>query len=111
MIATNRGSNSVSIFELTGADPLKAGAWKETIVPVCRNPEGLDVSPDDAQVWVGCRGSNEIAIVDLLQKKMAEAFPSGTQSVARVKFSIGGKYLLASDPTRGNLAILDAAIH
>jgi DNA-binding beta-propeller fold protein YncE len=111
MISTNRGSGSVSVFQLTGADPLMVGAWKETIVPVCRGPEGLDMSPDGTQVWVGCRGSNEIAIVDLAQKKMIDSFPIGTQSVARVKFAAGGKYLLATDPMRGNLLFIDAASH
>jgi DNA-binding beta-propeller fold protein YncE len=111
MVATNRGSNTISIFELTSADPLEAGAWKVTLVPVGRAPEGLDISPDGTQVWVGCRGSNEIAIVDLAQKKMVDSFPTGTQSVARVKFASSGRLLLAADPMRGELVFIDAASH
>ena len=109
IVATNRGSASVSIYQLTGGDPLVAGAWQHTVVPVCRAPEGLDMSPDGTQAWVGCRGSNEIGIVDLAQKKMVSSFPIDTQSVARVKFANGGKYLLAADPMRGNLVFVDVA--
>ena len=47
LVATNRGSDSVSIFELTASDPLFPGAWKETIV------------------------------VDLTQKKMTASFDLG----------------------------------
>jgi DNA-binding beta-propeller fold protein YncE len=111
MIATNRGSNTISIFQLTGVDPLVAGAWKEHFVPVCRNPEGLDVSPDQTQVWVGCRGSNEVAIVDLAQKKAIDTFPVQTESVTRVKFAFQGKYLLGTDSMEGNLAVIDVATH
>jgi hypothetical protein len=28
------------------------GAWKETIVPVCEGPEGIDISPDGREAWV-----------------------------------------------------------
>jgi len=111
MVATNRGSDTISIFQLTKSDPLVAGAWKETIVPVGRGPEGLDISPDGTQVWVGCRSGNEIAIVDLSQKKLVGSFPTHTQSVARVKFAAGGKYLLATDPQHGDLVFIDVASH
>ncbi len=67
MVAVNRGSGTVSIFPLTGADPLFAAAWKETIVPVSKAPEGVDMNAEGTQAWVGCAG--EIAIVDLSQKK------------------------------------------
>jgi DNA-binding beta-propeller fold protein YncE len=111
MVATNRGSGSISVFQLTGPDPVFPGAWKETIISVCHGPEALDINPSESEVWVGCRSSNEIAIVDLAQKQMAASFPIDTQSVARVKFASGGKYLLAADPMRGNLVFIDAAAH
>jgi DNA-binding beta-propeller fold protein YncE len=111
MVATNRGSASLSIFQLTRVDLLFAGAWKHTVVPVCRAPEGLDITPDGTQVWVGCRASNEIAILDLTRKQMVDSFPTGTQSVARLKFAFGGKYLLATDPMRGTLVFIDVAHH
>jgi DNA-binding beta-propeller fold protein YncE len=60
---------------------------------------------------VGCRGSNEIGIVDLAQKKVTASFATHTRSVARVKFAFGGKYLLATDPGNGEFVIFDAASH
>lgn len=111
MVATNRGSNTLSVFELTGKDPLAAGAWKVTLVPVGQRPEGVDISPDGTQAWVGCRAGNEITIVDLAQKKSVDSFPTLTQSVARVRFAAGGRLLLAADPMRGELVFIDAASH
>jgi hypothetical protein len=31
------------------------------------DPEGIDVSPDGTEVWVGCRGSSEIEVVRRMQ--------------------------------------------
>lgn len=73
LVTANRGSGSLSVFDLTGGDPLFAGAWKETIVPVCEGPEGIDISPYGREAWVGCHGENGIAIVDLAQKGRREA--------------------------------------
>jgi DNA-binding beta-propeller fold protein YncE len=109
LVTANRGSGSVSVFDLTGADPLFPSAWKETIIPVCEGPEGIDISPDGREAWVGCHGENGIAIVDLAQKKVTGSVATHTRSLARVKFTSGGRYLLATDPGNGELAIFDAA--
>jgi DNA-binding beta-propeller fold protein YncE len=111
IVATNRGSNTVSVFELVGADPLFPGAWKHTIVPVCNGPEGIDLSPDGTQIWVGCRKSNEVGIVSLAEKKMVGTFPTNTQALARVKFTFDGKHLLTTDLHGGELIFWDVATH
>lgn len=108
IVATNRGSASVSIFQLSGGDPLAAASWKHTIVPVCGQPEGLDLSPDATQVWVGCR-AKEISIIDLAQSKVADRFSTGNVGLARVKFVLNGKYLLGTDGWQGNVILIDAA--
>jgi DNA-binding beta-propeller fold protein YncE len=107
MVATNRGSNTLSIFELTGKDPLAAGAWKVTLGPVGQRPEGVDISPDGTQAWVGCRGGNEITIVDLAQKKSVDSFPTLTQSVARVRFAAGGRHALIGVTNADDVAEVD----
>ena len=73
-VSTNRGSDSVTVFELKGTDPLFPGAWKGTMVPACQGPEGLDISPDGSEAWVGCRGAKGGTIVNPAQKKVAGSF-------------------------------------
>jgi DNA-binding beta-propeller fold protein YncE len=112
VVATNRGSGNISIFQLMGANPLFPGAWKETIVAVGSGPEGLDISPDGKQVWVGLRGGvGGVAIVDLANKNTIDSFSTNSKGVARVKFAYNGKYFLATDPQNGNLIIFDASSH
>lgn len=112
IIATNRGSNSISIYERRGEDPLKAGSWKHTILPVGENPEGLDLSPDGKQVWVGLRHNGEIAVVDITGKKVVDTFDvTEAVGIARVKFSLDGKYLIVADSRGGNVVFIDPETH
>ncbi|SHN42426.1 YncE family protein [Chitinophaga sp. CF418] len=129
LVSTNRGSGTISIFYLhkqrwgnnnnkadneeEKPDPLAAGSWQETIVPVGRNPEGIAVSPDDKQVWVGLKNGEGVAIVDLAQQKKVDSFlVDGAKQLSRLKFSLDGKYVLGTDNwPDGNLVIIDAASH
>lgn len=107
IFTANRGSNTVTAFELSG-DPLAANGWRTTVIPVCRSPQGLDVSPDGSVLWVGCRGSNEMAIIDVAGKAVVETFATGTVALARVRFTLDGERVLAADLDGGELSIWDA---
>jgi DNA-binding beta-propeller fold protein YncE len=111
MVTTNRGSDTLSLFELTDTDPIAPYAWKETIIPVCRGPEGIDLSPDGKQVWIGCRTANEVGIVDIAQKKLIDTFPTHTKALARVRFLPDGKRILVTDLHGGEAIFFDAATH
>ncbi len=107
IFTANRGSNTVTMLELAGA-PRAYNAWRSTIIPVCRSPQGLDLSPDGKELWVGCRGSNEMAIISSTEKKVTGMFPTRTGQLARVRFTPDGKRVLAADLGRGELSIWDA---
>jgi len=109
IIATNRGSGTVSIFELIDENPLKGGAWKETIVSVGKAPEGLDINPGETKVYVGCAG--KISTIDLEQKKVTGSISTGENRVARIKFTLDGKYLLGTAGREGILMFIDVATH
>lgn len=111
IICTNRGSGTISIFNLKGENPLFAGAWKEIIIPVGKAPEGLALNPDETQVWVGLRGGDGIVMVDLKSQEVIKTFSINGQGVARVKFTLDGKYLLATDPQKGEVLFIDATSH
>jgi DNA-binding beta-propeller fold protein YncE len=109
IFASNRGSHTVTMLELNSSSPLKTGSWRESVIPVCRGPEGIDISPDGNQVWVGCRMSNEVGIISVSERRMIATFPTGTKALARVKFTLDGQRLLATDLTGGELSVWDVA--
>ena len=111
IFASNRGSDTVSVLQLMSGSPLAAGSWRETVIPVCKAPEGLDLSPDGQQLWAGCRGSNEIGVISTAENKMMETFPTHTLALARVKFTRDGHRVLCTDLRGGELVVVDVATH
>jgi YVTN family beta-propeller protein len=79
-----------------------------TQIQVGKQPEGIDVSPDGREVWVGQNGDGSISIIDTATNKVKETIKVGEVPI-RVKFTPDGKRVLVSDPKAGELVILDAA--
>jgi YVTN family beta-propeller protein len=77
-------------------------------IQVGKQPEGIDVSPDGREVWVGQNGDGYISIIDTSTNKVKETIKVGEVPI-RVKFTPDGKRVLVSDPKAGELIVLDAA--
>ena len=70
-----------------------------------QGPEGIDITPDGTQVWVGCRGA--ISIIDAASDQVVGTIETGTGGINRIKFTPDGKRALATH--MGPLIILDVA--
>ncbi|MCA1634466.1 MAG: YncE family protein [Acidobacteria bacterium] len=77
-------------------------------IEVGKQPEGIDISPDGRELWVGQNGDGQISIIDTATNKVKESIKVGEVPI-RVKFTPDGKRVLVSDPKAGELIILDAA--
>jgi YVTN family beta-propeller protein len=75
------------------------------IIPVAQGPEGIDITPDGTQVWVGCRGA--ISIIDVASNQVVGTIDTGTGGINRIKFTTDGKRALATH--MGPLIVLDVA--
>lgn len=98
----NIRSNTVTAFDLT-APPMKVAQ-----IPVGNQPEGIDLSPDGKELWVGQNADGKIAIIDTATNKVKESIPVGGVPI-RVKFTPDGKRVLVSNPETGELIVFDAA--
>jgi YVTN family beta-propeller protein len=102
----NIGSNSVTVFDLRGAP--KTIMLKQ--IPVVKGPEGIDLSPDGAELWVASRAENGgISVIDPARNTVIQTIPTTTKVANRVKFTRDGKFVLVSDPSANLLIIYDAA--
>jgi YVTN family beta-propeller protein len=79
------------------------------VVPVGKGPEGIDVSPDGAQIWTAHSRDGGVSIIDIATKKVIQTLQVGTKRSNRLKFTPGGKLVLISDLDGGELVVLDAA--
>jgi YVTN family beta-propeller protein len=99
----NIGSDTVSAIEL-GKNP---GASRITHVAVGKGPEGIDLSPDDRELWVAHRGDGGLSIIDTATDKVKETIKVGGSPI-RVKFTPDGKRVLVSDAQGGAVVVFDA---
>ena len=104
LFTANIGSDSISIIERAGAN-----GWNETVVPVGKGPEGMDVSPDGAQIWTAHSRDGGVSIIDIATKKVIQTLQLGIKRSNRLKFTPDGTLVLISDLDGGELVVLDAS--
>jgi len=104
IFTSNIGSDSVSMIE-QGA----GGQWTQTVIPVGKGPEGIDLSPDGKQVWSAHSRDGGVSIIDVATKKVVQTLAVGTKRSNRIKLTRDGKFALISDLEAGDLVVLDAA--
>ena len=105
IFTTNIGSDSITAFEFNGVPP--AGS-KITHIPVGKQPEAIDLSPDGKEVWVGLNVDGGVDIVDAAALKVTERVKLGGRPY-RVKFSPDGKQVLFTLLTTKEVILYDAA--
>jgi YVTN family beta-propeller protein len=107
IFTSNIGSDSVSMFDRRPG----LQDYKLTVIPVGRSPEAIALSPDGRQVWTATAGDSHIAIVDVATGSVSEKVPIRSQQINRLQFTPDGKRALLSDPSNGDLIVLDTASH
>jgi len=104
IVTANIGSDSITIME-RGSNSL---AWNETIVAVGKGPEGIDLSPDEREIWTAHSRDGGVSLVDVATKKVIQTLNLQTKRSNRLKFTPDGKLVLVSDLDAGELVVVDA---
>ena len=105
IFTANIGSDSISVLE-RGSNPLN---WNQTVIPVGKGPEAIDMSPDGKQIWTAHSRDGGVSIIDIASKKVTQTLDLHTKRSNRLKFTPDGKLVLVSDLEAGELVVLDAA--
>jgi YVTN family beta-propeller protein len=83
--------------------------WTETNIKVGKAVEGIDISPDDKEVWAANAGDGTVSIIDTASNKVTHTIDARTKHSNRLKFTPDGKLALISDPATGELVIVDTS--
>jgi YVTN family beta-propeller protein len=102
---SNMASGTISVFDRTSG----SSNWDQTVIPVGKGPEALDLTPDGRELWTAHSRDGAISVIDVSAKKVTGTIDIGTKRSNRLKFTPDGKYVLISDLEGGELIILDAA--
>ena len=104
IFTANIGSDTITIIE-RGAN----GNWNETVVPVGQGPEGIDVSPDEKEIWTAHSRDGGVSIIDIAAKKAIGTINVHTKRSNRLKFTPDGTRVLISDLDAGEVVVLNRA--
>lgn len=99
----NVGSDTVTAIEFGAVPP--AGS-RITHIPVGKQPEAIDISPNGKEVWTGLNAENAIQIIDTTQNKAIEKINVGERPY-RIRFTSDGKQAVATIPNTKQLIIYD----
>lgn len=102
----NRISNTVSAVAVDTGTLSAPG--RIVHITTGKRPEGIDISPDGKEVWVGNTGDGTITIIDAASNTIKQQFPVGKVPI-RIKFTPDGKKVLVSDNGAEELIVLEAA--
>lgn len=98
---TNMGSATISVFDAQNA-------WSQTIIPLSKNAEGFDVSPDGKALWAAAAEDGSVFIVDLNTNKVKGTAKVKTPGANRLKFTPDGNLVLVSSLSTGELTVINA---
>jgi YVTN family beta-propeller protein len=72
--------------------------------------EGIDITPDGAEVWVTNRAANTLSVIATATDTMLETFESGGEMPIRVKFTPDGREAWVSIARSNELAVFDVRV-
>ena len=96
---TNINSSSVSVIDLNLSQAIK-------IIPCGLGTEGIDITPDGAEIWVTNNKENTLSVINTQTYQITDTMTTGKESL-RLKFSIDGKYCLVPNAGDGNISVYD----
>jgi YVTN family beta-propeller protein len=103
LFTSNIASDSVSAIQ-QNAD----GGWTQTVIPVGKGPEGIDLSPNGREVWSAHSRDGGVSVIDVASKKVTQTIDVGTRRSNRIKLTPDGRFALVSDIDTGELVVVDA---
>ena len=107
LYTANTGSETVTSIE-PGKSQTGQAVWRVTQIGVGKAPEGIDLSPDERELWVAHRQDGGLSIIDTATDKVKEAIIVGSGPI-RVKFTPDGKRVLVSNSQGGEVVVYEAA--
>ena len=117
--ATNVGSGSISIMDFSTYPPTITPMgyalptakpywdWHPTILAVAPGVEGLDLSPDEKEIWTASPDNGKVYILLTQTGRIQDSIAAGILGANRVRITRDSKYVLISSLRTGDLFVFD----
>lgn len=101
----NIASDSVTVFDFQNVPP---AASRIVQIPVGKQPEAIDLSPDGKEIWLGLNQEGMVEIVDTTTAKSVAKIDTKGRPY-RVKFTPDGKHVICTMLPTKDIVVIDAA--
>lgn len=101
----NIASDTITAFDFQNVPP---SGSKITQIPVGKQPEAIDLSPDGKEIWTGLNAEGMAEVVDTATAKSVAKLNIGGRPY-RVKFTPDGKQVVCTMIASKELLVIDAA--
>lgn len=101
----NIASDTITAFDFQNVPP---SASRITHIPVGKQPEAIDLSPDGKEVWTGLNADGMAEVVDTATARSVAKINIGGRPY-RVKFTPDGKSVVCTMIASKELLVIDAA--
>lgn len=106
LYTANIGSDNVTVFNFPQTAP--PGPSQIVQIPVGKQPEAIDLSPDGKEVWVGLNVEGMAEVVDLATAKSVAKIDIKGRPY-RVRFTPDGRYVICTMLPTKEILVIDAA--
>lgn len=113
MFTTETGPGTATIFQRDvrpGADgsPASGGDWVIRVIPTGAGAEGLDLSPDEKELWVANVRDRTLSVIDVASAAVVHTIQLPTTYANRLKFTPDGRHVLVADLRGREVVVYDA---
>ena len=93
----------------TGGAPPTPGDWVTRVIPTGAGAEGLDLSPDERELWVANVRDRTLSVIDVASAAVVHTIQLPTTYANRLKFTPDGRHVLVADLRGNEVIVYDAA--
>jgi YVTN family beta-propeller protein len=114
IFTTETGPGTATIIQrdvrpgTAGAAPT-LGDWVIQVIPTGAGAEGLDLSPDERELWVANVRDRTLSVIDVASARVVHTIQLPTTYANRLKFTPDGRHVLVADLRGREVIVYDAA--
>ena len=92
----------------TGGAAPTLGDWVTRVIPTGAGAEGLDLSPDERELWVTNVRDRTLSVVDVASAEVVHTIQLPTTYANRLKFTPDGRHVMVADLRGTDVIVYDA---
>jgi YVTN family beta-propeller protein len=109
IFTTETGPGTATLFQREVRPGVEGAAdWVMRVIPTGLGAEGLDLSPDERELWVANVRDRTLSVIDVASAAVVHTIQLPTTYANRLKFTPDGRHVLVADLRGREVIVYDA---